>query len=112
MAIPAKLYEHLMPPMGSMEDKPQFEGKNMEVLVVLSDFLYRRLVISRAVINFQHLFISHFNLYLQTGCCNVCSRGQKFDGKCLANSDSFEPGLLGTETNEEIFKVENSSFFD
>lgn len=49
MAIPAKLYDNLTPPIGNMEDKPQFEGKNMEVLVVLSDFLYRRLVISRAV---------------------------------------------------------------
>jgi Guanine nucleotide exchange factor synembryn len=49
MAIPAKLYDNLMPPIGNMEDKPQFEGKNMEVLMVMSDFLYRRLVISRAV---------------------------------------------------------------
>jgi hypothetical protein len=49
MAMPAKLYDNLIPPIGNMEDKPQFEGKNMEVLVVMSDFLYRRLVISRAV---------------------------------------------------------------
>ncbi|XP_059481211.1 synembryn-A isoform X2 [Neocloeon triangulifer] len=47
MAIPPALYENLMPTINGLEDKPQFEGKNMEVLIVLSDFLYRRLVVSR-----------------------------------------------------------------
>ncbi|CAB3371755.1 Hypothetical predicted protein [Cloeon dipterum] len=47
MIIPSILYDILTPPLVGAQDKPQFEGKNMEILVVMSDFLYRRLVVSR-----------------------------------------------------------------